>query len=61
MLMPRIRFTDGIEFNTDGPVRIEERADGLYVVGDGMLCPVDSREQAERVIAALKPETRTDG
>jgi hypothetical protein len=52
--MTRLRFDDGVEFDTDGPYRIEERHDGLYVVGRGMLCPCDSREAAERLLADLK-------
>lgn len=52
--MSRLRFNDGIEFNTDGPLRIEERHDGLYVVGNGMLCPCESREAAERLLANLR-------
>jgi len=52
--MSRLRFDDGIEFDTDGPLRIEERHDGLYVVGNGMLCPCESREAAERLLAELR-------
>jgi hypothetical protein len=53
--MPRIQFTDGVVFDTDGPYRVEERHDGFYVVGCGMLLPVDSREEAEKTIEDLSP------
>ena len=43
-----LRFADGIEFDTDGKYRLEERFDGFYVVGGGMLCPIDSREEGEK-------------
>jgi hypothetical protein len=49
----RIKFTDGIEFNTSGLLRVERRSDGYYVVGDGMLIPVDSREEGEREIEQI--------
>ncbi len=54
--MTRLRFNDGVEFDADGPYRIEERHDGLYVVGNGMLCPWTSRETAERLLAELKEQ-----
>jgi hypothetical protein len=53
-----IEFSDGMKFDTSGEYRIEARLDGLYVVGRGMLCPVDSREEGERLIAELKPEAK---
>jgi hypothetical protein len=53
--MTRLRFTDGVEFETSGDYRIESRADGLYVVGHGFLCPVDSRAEGDALIARLAP------
>jgi len=29
-----MKFSDGMEFDLSGPMRIEERSDGLYVVGN---------------------------
>ena len=48
--MSNIKFNDGVEFNTSGKLRIEARRDGLYVVGNGMLVPVDSRKEAYEII-----------
>jgi hypothetical protein len=45
-----LKFSDGMEFDTSGPLRIESRSDGLYVVGMGSLIPVSSREEAEEII-----------
>ena len=45
-----LRFSDGIEFDTTGELRIESRHDGLYVVGRGMLLAVASREEGEATI-----------
>jgi hypothetical protein len=41
-----LKFSDGEEFDTSGPLRPEKRFDGWYVIGNGMLIPVDSREEA---------------
>lgn len=49
-----LRFTDGSKFNTDGEYRVERRKDGYYVVGKGMLCPVDSRKEGMDMIKDLK-------
>jgi len=45
-----LKFSDGMEFDTSGPLRIESRSDGLYVVGNGQLTPVSSYEEAEEII-----------
>ena len=34
-----------MEFDLSGPLRIEEREDGYYVVGRNQLIPVDSQEE----------------
>ena len=49
-----MKFSDGVEFNTDGSYRLEQRFDGLYVVGGGLLCPVDSKEEGDELIEGLK-------
>jgi len=49
----RMTFTDGVSFDTSGPLRIERRHDGLYVVGGGMLIPIATREEGDRFIAML--------
>ena len=45
-----LRFNDGMTFDTSGPLRAECRSDGWYVLGEGMLIPVASREEAESYI-----------
>ena len=49
-----LRFSDGEQFNTGGKLRIEKRADGLYVVGRGMLIAVASEEEGEEWIENLR-------
>jgi hypothetical protein len=46
-----IEFSDGMKFDTSGPLRIDERSDGFYVVGEGSLMAVASREEGEAWIA----------
>ena len=45
-----LRFSDGMGFDTSGPLRKTRRSDGLYVVGEGMLIPVNSVEEANEII-----------
>jgi hypothetical protein len=45
-----LKFSDGMEFDTSGPLRVTSRSDGLYVVGNGCLIPVNSLEEAEEII-----------
>jgi hypothetical protein len=46
-----LKFSDGMEFDTSGPIHAEQREDGWYVVGGGMLIPVDSEEEANEFIS----------
>lgn len=48
-----IRFNDGISFDTSGSPRITRRHDGLYVVGLGQLCAVDTYEEGRRLIQEM--------
>ncbi len=45
-----MRFSDGVTMNTDGPLRITRRHDGLYVVGEGMLMAIDTAEEGQEFI-----------
>jgi len=45
-----MKFSDGVEFDTSGPLRVEKRRDGYYVVGEGKLCAVSSYEEGEKMI-----------
>jgi len=53
-----LRFSDGENFDTDGELRIEVRRDGLYVLGGGLMIPVDSRKEGEEVIRELTERER---
>ena len=50
-----MKFSDGMEFDLSGPMRIEERSDGLYVVGNNMLIPVNSIEDGLSIIRKEDP------
>ena len=51
-----LKFNDGMSFNIDGTLRITSRSDGLYVVGEGMMMPINSREEGEEFIKKNKKE-----
>jgi hypothetical protein len=55
--MSKLRFTDGEEFDTSGPLRKEKRYDGWYVLGEGKLIPVSSEKEADSYI---RVETAVD-
>lgn len=55
-MAPEIKFSDGVEFDMQGSYRIETRFDGLYVVGHGMLCPVETLEEGEELIREFAPK-----
>ena len=49
-----LRFSDGVNIDTSGDLRILRLRDGYYVVGLGMCIPVVDREEAREVIAEMK-------
>jgi hypothetical protein len=51
--MSVLRFSDGEEFDTSGPIRKELRRDGWYVMGKGLLIPVRDEEEADQVIKKI--------
>ena len=55
-----MKFSDGMEFDLSGPMRIEERSDGLYVVGNNMLIPVNSIEAGLSIIRKEDPHYEID-
>lgn len=48
-----LRFNDGESFDTKGPLRLEHRYDGWYVIGNGMLLPVRDPIQGEETIKRM--------
>ena len=48
-----LKFSDGMTFNLEGNLRIVEKSDGLYVVGRGMLIPVNDRDEATKIIKEM--------
>jgi len=52
--MSTLNFSDGMSFDTAGDLRIERRRDGLYVVGQGMLCPVNSAQEGRELIDSIR-------
>ena len=56
----RLRFSDGMEFDLSGDLRIVHRRDGWYVVGRGMLIPVADREEGDLMVAQMKDKGGSD-
>jgi hypothetical protein len=52
--MSTLRFSDGVEVDTSGPLRIVQLNDGFYVVGEGMSIPVATVQEGERIIANMQ-------
>lgn len=51
-----MRFSDGMQFDTSGPLRMVRRRDGYYVIGNGMLIPVADRDEAADFIRRFNKE-----
>jgi hypothetical protein len=45
-----LNFNDGVSIDTSGELRVLRLSDGLYVVGNGMCVPVESRAEAAAVM-----------
>jgi ribosomal protein L36 len=50
----KIRFSDGEVFDTDCKLQIIRRYDGLYVIGQGMLIPISTREEGRQIIEDMQ-------
>jgi hypothetical protein len=48
--MSKLTFTDGESFDLSGPLRLEERADGWYVLGNNRMIPVGSQDEGMKHI-----------
>jgi hypothetical protein len=56
-----LTFSDGMTFNTSGPLRLAKRSDGWYVVGQGTLIPVaDAAEGKAWIAMLLAKESKND-
>jgi len=52
--MSKLTFTDGETFDLSGPLRLEERFDGWYVLGNNKMIPVGSQDEGNKLITQLK-------
>ena len=53
-IMSMLKFNDGETFDLSGPLRVELRKDGWYVIGENMLIPVTSQSDGRNLISQLK-------
>ena len=54
--MATLKYVGDLIIDSTGPLRKIRLPDGLYVVGEQMLIPVDSDEEADEVIEELKSD-----
>jgi hypothetical protein len=54
--MSKLKFSDGEEFDLGGPLRVEERSDGWYVLGENRMMAVASQSEGFKLIETLKQE-----
>ena len=52
--MSILRFSDGVNIDTSGPLRPLKLRDGWYVVGEGTCCPVADATEARADIERRK-------
>jgi hypothetical protein len=48
--MSKLTFTDGESFDLSGPLRLEKRADGWYVLGENRMMAVNSVSEGNKYI-----------
>ena len=51
--MSKLKFSDGEEFDLSGPLRVEERSDGWYVLGNNKMIPVANQDAGRILITQL--------
>jgi len=54
--MATLKYIGDLIIDSTGPLRKIRLPDGLYVVGEQMLIPVDSDEEADEIIDELKSD-----
>jgi len=54
--MATLKYVGDLVIDSTGPLRKTRLPDGLYVVGEQMLIPVDSEQEADEVIEQLRSE-----
>jgi hypothetical protein len=52
--MTSLRFSDGVEIDTSGPLRIVQLNDGFYVVGEGVSIPIATVQEGENIITRMQ-------
>jgi len=51
--MSKIYFSDGVVVNTDGPYRVTQLPDGWYLIGEGLMMPVENGEEGRAILDEL--------
>lgn len=53
-----LRFSDGVEIDTSGELRLLKLPDGWYVVGQHMLLACSDKRDAEETLKEMQAEAR---
>jgi hypothetical protein len=56
--MSILKFSDGEEFDLSGPLRVELRVDGYYVLGENIMFAVNTLEEGLKYINNKKPKEK---
>lgn len=48
--MSKLKFSDSMTFDLSGPLRVELRSDGYYVLGQNMMMAVNTFEEGQKYI-----------
>ena len=52
--MSTLKFSDGEEFDLSGPLRVDLRSDGYYVLGQNMMMAVNTFEEGQEYVSKSK-------
>ena len=52
--MSILKFSDGEQFDTSGPLRKEVRYDGWYVLGNGTMIPMKDEKAADNYLTDMR-------
>lgn len=55
-----LRFTDGVTLDTSGSLRIVEKSDGLYVLGNGWSIPCKDEKEALETLRSMTEKGKDD-
>ena len=52
--MSKLTFSDGMTFDLSGPLRVDLRSDGYYILGQGIMMAVNTFEEGQKYVSKSK-------